>query len=165
MMDNLTTKERNRQIKNKILLTFVSILAIVFFILYFFDLTHSNPQMVIRTINNSPIELEYAKTNNQQQLGLSNRKSMPANHAMLFMFLKEQPLFFWMHNMKFPIDIIWLDGACKIIDISPSQQPCEENKSCPVISPKGNAKFVLETVSGFAEANHLIINQNLDICR
>jgi uncharacterized membrane protein (UPF0127 family) len=163
-MDNLTNRERSHQLKNKILLTMVSILALIFFILYFFNLTHSRPYIVKKRINNVMMDIEYARTNNQQKLGLSRRESLLDNHAMLFIFPNEEPLFFWMHEMKFPIDIIWLDKNCKIIDISPKLQPCEENKTCPIISPKGLSQYVLETVSGFAEKNQLMVNQSLSVC-
>ncbi|MCL2485865.1 MAG: DUF192 domain-containing protein [Endomicrobia bacterium] len=53
--------------------------------------------------------------------GLSDRTEMPAD-GMIFFFETPQALSFWMKNMHFPIDIIWVNGN-KVMSITKNAQP------------------------------------------
>lgn len=46
-----------------------------------------------------------------QARGLSGRESLPEENGMLFVFPKLDIQKFWMKDMKFPIDIIWIQGS------------------------------------------------------
>jgi uncharacterized protein len=69
---------------------------------------------------------------------------------MLFVFENEAEHIFWMKDMRFPIDIIWLDSNKTIIHIEHNVQPCSFGSFCPTYKPDGNSLYVLETVAGFA---------------
>ena len=43
-----------------------------------------------------------------QSKGLSNRDSLPKNHGMLFIFSEPAIQRFWMKDMRFSIDIVWI---------------------------------------------------------
>ena len=49
--------------------------------------------------------------------GLAVKNQLKENEAMLFVFEKPGKHSFWMKDMKFPIDIIWLDSTGKIVHI------------------------------------------------
>lgn len=45
----------------------------------------------------------------EHRLGLSGRELLESNHGMLFVFPDKQVRSFWMKNMEFPIDIVWIE--------------------------------------------------------
>ncbi|MDQ4012401.1 MAG: DUF192 domain-containing protein, partial [Thermoproteota archaeon] len=63
---------------------------------------------------------------------------------------------FWMKNMKFPIDIIWLDSDKTIVHIEHNLQPCSFELLCPTYKPNVESLYVLETVGGFAEKHDIV---------
>jgi hypothetical protein len=66
---------------------------------------------------------------------------------------------FWMKDMKFAIDVIWLNENKEIIDIKKGLDPCVSN--CPVYYPDRESKYVLETVSGFADKQNLKVGDTV----
>jgi uncharacterized membrane protein (UPF0127 family) len=58
-----------------------------------------------------------------------------------------------MKDMKFPIDVIWLNQNKEIVHIKKSLDPCDSD--CPVYYPDRKSKYVLETVAGFADKQNL----------
>ncbi len=70
---------------------------------------------------------------------------------MLFTPDREARHGIWMLNMKFPIDILWLDGSGKVVDIAQNAKPCKSIFSCPTYRPKSDARYVLELPSGNAK--------------
>jgi len=93
---------------------------------------------------------DIADTPEKKSLGLGVRESMDEGEAMLFPFDIEARQSFWMHGMKFPIDIIWLDSDKTVVHIEHSLQPCTP-LDCPSYNPEEEARYVLETVAGFSE--------------
>jgi uncharacterized protein len=63
--------------------------------------------------------VEVAETPEGRKQGLSGRQDLCDKCGMLFVFAKEDYRKFWMKDMRFNIDILWLKGE-KIIDISPN---------------------------------------------
>jgi uncharacterized membrane protein (UPF0127 family) len=94
---------------------------------------------------------DIADTPEKKSLGLGVRESMDEGEAMLFVFESPGSQGFWMNGMKFPIDIIWIGEDKKVVHIEHSLQPCPTVLDCPTYTPDGNAMYVLETVTGFAE--------------
>lgn len=98
------------------------------------------------TINGAAFKTEIAKSQAEFAKGLSGRPCILADQAMLFAFTQEGQYRFWMKDMKFPIDIIWINSADRVaameIDVDPStyhsKSPFFENDT------KHLAKFVLE---------------------
>ncbi len=92
-------------------------------------------------INGQSHQLEIAKDSAAQQKGLSGRRCMKAHHAMLFPFTETGTHCFWMKDMRFPIDIIWLNEAKEVVhiehNVSPDSYP---NSFCPDEA----ARYVLE---------------------
>ncbi|MCX6743404.1 MAG: DUF192 domain-containing protein, partial [Candidatus Parcubacteria bacterium] len=59
-------------------------------------------------IDGKSISVEVAKTPEQIVAGLSNRNNLGQNSGMLFVFSDKRYRFFWMKDMKFSLDIIWI---------------------------------------------------------
>ncbi len=117
------------------------------------------------TINDNKIEVEVADDEDSRRTGLSGRDSLEEGQGMLFAFEEKQIVEFWMVDMKFPIDIIFIDDTM-IVDIDANVQPPEEgaNKAAlPIYSPDVPVNYVLEVPGGFSEANNIKVGDTAKI--
>lgn len=103
------------------------------------------------TIDRYNISAFVADTEDKRSKGLSGVENMFENQGMLFIFNYPSKQGFWMKEMMFPLDIIWLDSNNSVIHIEKKLQPCTSVLFCPVYSPSSDAKYVLETISGFTD--------------
>lgn len=87
------------------------------------------------------IRLLVAKTPSSREHGLSGYDSIAQDQAMLFIFPRSESVGFWMKDMKFPIDIVWIGANRKIAGISENISPNTYPKT--FISP-GDVQFVME---------------------
>jgi uncharacterized protein len=91
--------------------------------------------------------LQIATTPVQQHLGLGDRASLPRDEGMLFVFDRPGTQCFWMKDMHFPLDMIWLSGNKRIgyikANISPATYP-------HVFCPSVPAQYVIELNAGQA---------------
>jgi len=92
-------------------------------------------------------------------LGLMFRKSLPDNQGMFFVFNEPDKYAFWMKNVEFPLDIIWINQDKVIIDIKANVSTCRD--SCPTLVPQEKAKYVLEVNAGFIEKNQVKIGDKV----
>src|SRR5687768_10279440 len=68
-------------------------------------------------INSLVLVADISATNEQMTKGLSIKDGLAENEAMLFVFGNEAEHIIWMKDMKFPIDIIWIDSDKTIVHI------------------------------------------------
>lgn len=113
-------------------------------------------------VNGFEIMADIAMTGEQKEKGLSIKDSLKEDEGMLFIFEREGKYNFWMNGMKFPIDILWLDSAGKVVHIEPNLQPCVSNNNCTDYAPSKNILYVLEVVAGFAERHNVEIGTDID---
>jgi hypothetical protein len=90
----------------------------------------------------------------ERERGLMFRPSIGADEAMLFVFPEERPWGFWMKNVAFPIDIVWLSANGTVVHVV-SVPPCLADP-CATYEPGAPALYVVETAAGFA-ANHSVV--------
>lgn len=102
-------------------------------------------------------ELERATTNEQRILGLSNRVSLPSSSGMLFVFETSEEQCFWMKDMKFNIDILWLNEKKQITKIEKDVTP----QTYPETFCQPDTKYVLEFNAGTISANGLKVGSTL----
>ena len=69
------------------------------------------------------IKVELAVSDAEKGKGLSGRTGLAPNTGMLFVFEKPGPYAFWMKDMNFPIDIIWLSEDLKVVYIKQNTRP------------------------------------------
>lgn len=98
-------------------------------------------------INGSKIRVEMADTLMKQAKGLSGRKSLGVGEGMLFLYAKPGFYSFWMKDMSFPIDIIWISEDYEIIDIASNIQPDSFPRT---FAPQKASQYVLEVNAGVA---------------
>ena len=73
------------------------------------------------------IEAEVAATDPNRQVGLMNRKTMPAQRGMLFVFNHENTHCMWMRNTLLPLSVTFVDDDGYIINIEDMQPQTEDN--------------------------------------
>lgn len=112
-------------------------------------------------INNKIINVEVMATKAQQMQGLSGKEKLEENNGMLFVYQDKQIRSFWMKEMLFPIDIIWIDDN-KIVDFN-KNVPIPSKEKIPTVSPKKPINYVLEINAGFIDKNGFKIGDKVDI--
>ncbi len=98
--------------------------------------------------NSKKINIEKADTDEKRILGLSGRTSLAPDTGLLFIFDRSNYWGFWMKDMKFPIDILWLDKDFKVVTrmdrVAPETYP-------EVFLPRAAALYVLEINAGASQ--------------
>lgn len=105
-------------------------------------------------INSAEIEVEIAKTPEDRKTGLAKYESLDENKGMLFVFEeKDVKPVFWMKDVKFPIDIVWIDDgrAIEISENIPSLKPNTPDYKIPRYQPAQTIDQVLEIPAGEAD--------------
>lgn len=119
-----------------------------------------------KVIVNDDFELTayLALTNEQQTKGLSVKDYLKENEGMLFVYKQPTRQGFWMKDMKFPIDIIWLDSNGTVVHIEYNLQPCIMSFAfiCPSYIPDKDSLYVLETVAGFSKKHDIKVGTNVN---
>ena len=107
-------------------------------------------------VNDAMLVADIPANDEQMTRGLSVKDSLDENEAMLFVFDEEAEHTFHMKNMKFPIDIIWIDADKTVVHIEHNLQPCSSWLFCPTYKPNVDSLYVLETIAGFAERHDIV---------
>lgn len=110
-------------------------------------------------INELRIPVEVVDTPEKRTLGLSYRESLASDSGMLFVMPSRRVSSFWMKEMRFPLDIIWIDGD-KIVNLSQDLPPGgpQPKNSYSSLYPVDQ---VLEVNGGFAEKNGIKIGDQV----
>lgn len=102
---------------------------------------HSWPGTYTMAVGGHPIEVEIAGTQAERVRGLSGRRDLAPGNGLLFVFPASATYGFWMKEMHFPIDIIWIGENRRIVhiaaDVAPATFPT-------VFTPPRPARYVLE---------------------
>ncbi len=143
---------------------------IIFFLAGFFLISQPVKNLMPENIRYAKIagqniKVALALTPAEQAQGLSGRNKLKENEGMLFVFNHPDKYYFWMKDMNFPIDIIWLAPSgekdarnMEVIYIKKDAQP---ELYPETYGPEENAKYVLEVVSGFSDKNNLKAGDNV----
>ena len=140
--------------------------ALVFAAAYYAAVPENNPapavvgtsevQPHIVHIAGETLYVDVAQTPAERQQGLSGRDLLLPGTGMLFVFPEEGKYPFWMKDMRFPIDIIWLGGNGRVVgfwkDATPSSYPRH-------YAPEAPAQYVLEVPAGFVRAHGVAVGE------
>ena len=114
----------------------------------------SAPQMdlprVALTAGMYRIDAQVASTPTQRQIGLMQRRDMPAHEGMLFVFEQPGVQCFWMKNTPLPLTAAFVADDGTIVNLA-DMQPLDERSHC---SSKP-VRFVLEMNQGWFDSRHL----------
>jgi uncharacterized membrane protein (UPF0127 family) len=114
---------------------------------------------VTMKMGNDTFHLEVAANDRDRARGLMYRESMPIDHGMIFVFGPDQEREFWMRNTLIPLDIIYVNGAGRIVSIKHGV-PLQEDPTVPSDEPM---KWAIELNEGVAGATGLRVGSKLAI--
>ena len=116
-------------------------------------------------VSGHDLSVEIAKTQEERSRGLSGRNSLAAGTGMLFVFENIGKPTFWMKDMSFPIDIIWINEAGKIVGVNKNVQPEPgvSDNSLTRYNPDEETKYVLETKAGYFDANGISVGDSIEL--
>jgi len=97
-------------------------------------------------INGTKFTVELAITQSEITQGLSGRESLATHSGMIFLMNHKEQYSFWMKDMRFPLDFVWIDGN-RIVDIT-THVPTKVDSTVPVIQPRVAADKILELNAG-----------------
>ena len=90
--------------------------------------------------------VELATNDDERSRGLMFRKELPEGHGMLFDFVHEAPVAFWMRNTYIPLDMIFIRGDGSILSIAENTEPLSDRN----VPSGGPVRAVLEVIGGTA---------------
>jgi len=111
--------------------------------------------------NQFSLTAELAVTDEERQDGLMFREKINWDQGMLFVFKREGIYSFWMKNVRFPIDILWLDREKRIVHLDTHVPICPK-EPCPTYSSSSPALFVLELKAGSVEKHQLKLYDKIE---
>jgi len=92
--------------------------------------------------------VEVADTPEKRNVGLSRHEELAPDEGMLFVFPEDGMYAFWMKDMRFSIDILWISREGVIVDMRQKVAP----ETYPAaFTPRKPARYVLELPSGWVE--------------
>ena len=110
------------------------------------------------------IRAEVAETMEEKMTGLMYRETLPYYHGMLFVF--DEPLIaaFWMKNVEFPLDLVYIGKDWRIKQIEHLAMPCEQ-EPCEHYYSDMEVSYVLEVNGGFMEEHGLYPGARIEVVR
>lgn len=138
--------------------------GIIFFRFNPFSSTQTKNQNHTVSIDNHVFAVTIAQTDDEKHIGLSKRTSLPDNEGMLFPFQKPDYYQFWMKNMQFPLDIIYIHNnkIVTIVNDLPAPKGTANNNP-PRFVPVEPAETVLEINAGLSKKYNFKVGDSVTI--
>ena len=110
------------------------------------------------SIGGKTIFAEVAASEEERAVGLSGRNSLPENRGMLFIFPEKRTPVFWMRDVSFPLDIIWIeDGIVVGLSGNILPEPGVFVENLKRYASPGEVDMVLEVNGGFIDKNKISV--------
>jgi uncharacterized membrane protein (UPF0127 family) len=116
------------------------------------------------TVGDQQLTVEVADTSFLRTRGLSYRDGLAPGTGMLFVFGEPRPLSFWMYEMRFCLDIIWIENG-QIAGAAESVCPAADRHSTDIpayLSPSP-ASYVLEVPAGWMDKHGFDVGTQVEI--
>ena len=113
----------------------------------------------ILTINGIELETMIADQPNERARGLSGHTLLQENQAMLFVFDTPGRYSFWMKDMDFQIDMLWLNADREVVFMKQNADP---NDYPETYQPSMPALYVVETIAGFTDTYGVTLGSVFD---
>ncbi len=104
------------------------------------------------------IDLEIANTVGEQNRGLMNRRFLPANGGMLYVYKEPAPKTFSMQNIFLSLDILFIDTDHHITRIVEELPPL----SAASIPSGGKVQYMLLVQGGFCKAFNIRVGDHIE---
>jgi len=162
--------------KSKVLPTII-LLIILFFVFLFIYIRFYNQELIPMNggfpiyqtacgiykqgevkIDSKTLHVDIADDICKQELGLSGKKSLSDSTGMIFIFGKLGNYGFWMQNMNFPLDILWINDNFEVVGMEKSLA----TSTYPGIFGENYlTKYVLEIPAGYSDKNNIKVGDKI----
>ncbi|MFM2414745.1 MAG: hypothetical protein RI911_438 [Candidatus Parcubacteria bacterium] len=122
-----------------------------------FALTHRAHEATAY-VNGTPFRVHLLTTEFQRVKGLSGKETIEPNEGMFFVFEKDGEWGIWMKDMKFSIDVIWIDVDGTIVHIEPYVHPDTYPRVFTNTTP---ARYVLEVAAGTVDSYNIEVGNKV----
>jgi uncharacterized membrane protein (UPF0127 family) len=112
-------------------------------------------------IGNKSLEVEIADEPGEIEQGLSGRNSLGENTGMYFILPRRQISSFWMNEMNFPLDIIWIDQG-RVVGIE-KNAPTPQGDTIPSFTSSQEVTHVLEVNAGWSDKVNLQVGDSVSL--
>ena len=113
-------------------------------------------------VRGQKISVELAVTPQEKSRGLSYWKSLPQNHGMLFVYDHKEPFGFWMREMRFPLDFIWINDKT-VVEVSKNVQIRDAKGEWTTLGPKEAVDKILEVNAGTVDRLGIQVGDTISI--
>ena len=142
---------------------FISLLIIAIFCLVFVFFLSNREKPISETltvvIKEKTYTMQVARTSLSRERGLSKTQKIPYD-GMILIFSNPGIYSFWMKDMNYPIDIVWVDKNFQIIEVRENIYPGTYPE---VFTPQKESLYVLETQAGFVEEHNIKITDTIKV--
>jgi len=144
------------------LILFLTVVATVSWGWYLFIRQPAPPPKNLLKVGQCEFEVEVARTPEQKRQGLSGRPSLGKFNAMLFVYDQPAKHLFWMKDMQFPLDFVWIQQG-RVVDLSQNIPPPKDNNGqIARVSPAEPADWVLEINAGMIKECQIKVGDPVD---
>jgi len=116
------------------------------------DVSRSDQNARTIRVADRDISAVVVDTPESREKGLSGNPGLKSDEGMLFVFPEDDFHSFWMKDMRFSIDIVWLSADGVVVDIAENVSPSTYPRSFVSELP---ARYVLELPAGFVKTHGL----------
>ena len=133
-----------------------------FFILLSFSLSPAFGAVPQVCHKDNCVSVEVVSKDEDMERGLMYRTGLDQDKGMIFVFPSDGKQQFWMKNMHFSLDMLWISSDDRIVYIATNVPACTTD-TCPTYSPDKAARFVLELNSGYTTTHQWKLGDILDL--
>ena len=110
------------------------------------------------------VQAETMLRENDMMRGLMFRDKLDQDRGVILTFTKDDSRPIYTFNVRFPIDVIWIDSSLRIVAIESNIPPCKEKaaKDCRTYGGQVRSRYVLELNGGSAVKHGLMVGQRLE---
>ncbi|MDP1723021.1 MAG: DUF192 domain-containing protein [Candidatus Gottesmanbacteria bacterium] len=138
----------------------IAIILVGIFSIWFYS---RHPLQTTVTVRNTTFIVDVAVTAKEKEVGLGNRGSLTPDRGMLFVYDIKARYPFWMRNMHFPIDILWIDDRT-IVDISKNVPTSDKPlNQLPIYHPNVPVDKILEVNAGLVDEYAITVGDKIVI--
>lgn len=123
---------------------------------YFINKNSNNinqKEIIFENSDSAVFAIEMADTEEKRRIGLMNRKELPDNYGMLFVFPNVDNHMFWMQNTFIPLDIIFFNDNFSIVGIIENTIP----HSLKLLGINKPSRYALEVKAGMVKKYGLAV--------
>ena len=124
-----------------------------------------NPKtsLVPLMVGDQQIQVEIRDEEAERELGFSGRKNLGDNEGMLFVFEQAVQPTFWMKDMQFSLDVVWIREG-KVVEIEENvPHPTETEPVIATMIPQNPIDMVLEVPSGWVSRTGVKVGDEIKL--